>query len=101
MCIVASPNPELSEGANPHHFKENTHSELRSLFGKHFAEVEILEPTCEPVTDAGKKAGPHREHARDFGKFVTPDLKIFGSRVDQRFLSNTHSFICFARSPLS
>ena len=65
-----------------------------------FREVEIVEPTRVPTNPAGRAAHDERFACGEHGKLVTPELEIFGRRVDQTFLSNTHSFHCFARGPI-
>lgn len=101
LCFIATPNPELFIGQNnPFHTKENSYTELKSLLLARFAEVEIVEPTRVPVNPVGRKAREERFARGEHGTVVTPELEIFGQRVDQTFLSNTHSFHCFARKPL-
>jgi 2-polyprenyl-3-methyl-5-hydroxy-6-metoxy-1,4-benzoquinol methylase len=101
FCFVATPNPELFVGYNnPFHTKENTYSELRDLLLQRFREVEILEPTRIPINPTGRAAWEERYSRGVHGKLVTPDLEIFGQKVSQTFLSNTHSFQCFARGPI-
>lgn len=101
MCFIATPNPELFIGQNnPFHTKENTYAELRDLLRQGFREVEIVEPTRVPVNAAGRAEHEERFARGEHGKLVTPDLEIFGKRMDQTFLSNTHSFHCFARGPI-
>jgi 2-polyprenyl-3-methyl-5-hydroxy-6-metoxy-1,4-benzoquinol methylase len=100
FCFIATPNPELFVGLNnPFHTKENTYSELRDMLRKHFRNVEILEPQRFPVNSVGRAAHEERFSRGEHGKLVSPDLEIFGRKVDQTFLSNTHSFQCFARNP--
>ncbi len=102
FCFVATPNPELFVGQNnPFHTKENTYSELRDLLSRCFREVEIVEPTRVPTSPAGKAAHEERFARGEHGTLVTPELEIFGRKVDQTFLSNTHSFHCFARGPVA
>jgi len=102
FCFVATPNPELFLGQNnPFHTKENTYAELRGLFTRCFREVEIVEPTRVPANPAGRAAHEERFARGEHGKLVTPDMEIFGRKVDQTFLSNTHSFHCFARGPVA
>lgn len=102
FCFTATPNPELFIGQNnPFHTKENTYSELRDLFLQSFREVEIIEPTRIPANSAGRAAREERFARGEHGRLVTPDLEIFGRKVDQTFLSNTHSFHCFARGPIA
>ena len=101
FCFVATPNPELFVGQNnPFHTKENTYTELRDLLSQSFREVEIVEPTRVPTNPAGRAAHDERFVRGEHGKLVTPDLEIFGRRVDQTFLSNTHSFHCFVRGAI-
>ncbi|MGH9485820.1 MAG: class I SAM-dependent methyltransferase, partial [Terriglobales bacterium] len=101
FCFVATPNPELFIGQNnPFHTKENTYAELRDLLSESFREVEIIEPSRIPANPAGRAAREERFARGEHGKLVTGDLEIFGRRVNQTFLSNTHSFHCFARAPI-
>ena len=101
-AFVATPNLELFiEQNNPYHTKENTYSELRDLLSQCFREVEIIEPTCIPTNPTGRVAHEERFARGEHGRLVTPDLEVFGRKVDQRFLSNTHSFHCFARGPIA
>lgn len=101
LCFIATPNPELFVGQNnPFHTKENSYAELRDLLRQGFREVEIIEPTRVPVNAAGRAAREERFARGEHGKLVVADLEIFGRRVDQMFLSNTHSFHCFAKGPL-
>jgi SAM-dependent methyltransferase len=102
FCFVATPNPELFIGQNnPFHTKENTYSELRGLLSRCFRKVEIVEPTRGPVNPVGRAAREERFARGEHGTMVSPELEIFGRKVDQTFLSNTHSFHCFARGPIA
>jgi len=102
FCFVATPNPELFIGQNnPFHTKENTYSELRGLLSRCFREVEIVEPTRVSVNPVGRAAREERFARGEHGTMVSPELGIFGRKVDQTFLSNTHSFHCFARGPIA
>jgi hypothetical protein len=102
FCFIATPNPELFEGLdNPYHTKENTYSELRDLFSRRFREVVIVEPTRIPTSPVGLAAHQERFAKGERGVGVTKELEIFGRRIDQRYLSNTHSFHCFVRDPIS
>ncbi len=102
FCFIATPNPELFAGLNnPFHTKENTYAELRDLFSRRFREVVIVEPTHIPTSPAGLAARQERFARGEHGITVTPELEIFGRRVDQRYLSNTHSFHCFVRGPVA
>jgi 2-polyprenyl-3-methyl-5-hydroxy-6-metoxy-1,4-benzoquinol methylase len=100
-CFIATPNPELFVGLNnPFHTKENNYSELKSLLSSSFLEVEIVEPTRIPSNPVGRAAREARFKRGEHGTVVTPELKVFGQQVDQAYLSNTHSFHCFARRPI-
>lgn len=101
FCFVATPNPELFIGQNnPYHTKEDTYAELNGLLSQSFREVEIVEPTRVPTNPAGRATHEERFARGEHGTLVTPDLQIFGQKVDQTFLSNTHSFHCFVRGPI-
>jgi 2-polyprenyl-3-methyl-5-hydroxy-6-metoxy-1,4-benzoquinol methylase len=101
ICFIATPNPELFVGENnPYHTKENTFTEMRDLLSKYFGRVEIIEPTRIPENSIGRAMREKRFALGEHGKIVAPDLEILGMKVDQTFLSNTHSFNCFVREPL-
>jgi len=101
FCFIATPNPELFVGLNnPFHTKENTYSELRDLLLRNFRQVQIVEPTHIPSNSVGKTAREQRFARGEHGTVVTPELEVFGRRVDQTFMSNTHSFHCFAKDPI-
>ncbi len=100
MCFIATPNPELFVGLNnPYHTKENTYAELKTLLLEGFREVDIIEPTRVPSNPVGLAARQARFARGEHGTVVTPNLQVFGHTVDQTFLSNSHSFHCFARGP--
>jgi 2-polyprenyl-3-methyl-5-hydroxy-6-metoxy-1,4-benzoquinol methylase len=102
LCFIATPNPELFVGeVNPFHTKENTYEELMALLSACFREVEIIEPTRIPANPVGRASREERFSRGAHGKIVGPHLEIFGINVDQTFLSNTHSFNCFARDPIT
>ncbi len=102
FCFIATPNPELFVGLhNPFHTKENTYTELKALLSAQFREVEIVEPTRVPANAAGRAARETRFARGEHGTVVTPGLEVFGKPVNQSYLSNTHSFHCFARSPIA
>ena len=102
FCFIATPNPELFVGeVNPFHTKENTYEELMALLSACFREVEILEPTRIPANPVGRASREERFSRGAHGKIAGPHLEIFGIKVDQTFLSNTHSFNCFARDPIT
>jgi SAM-dependent methyltransferase len=101
FVFIATPNPELTVGQNnPFHSKENTYSELVELLSKYFGEVEIVEPSHIPQHPDGRAAREKRLALGGHGKMPVLGLEIFGKQVDTKFLSNTHSFHCFARNPI-
>jgi 2-polyprenyl-3-methyl-5-hydroxy-6-metoxy-1,4-benzoquinol methylase len=101
LVFIATPNPELSIGLNnPFHFKENTYIELKELLSAKFRQVEIIEPSIIPQHSDARAAREERLAKGQHGKFVDHDLEVFGMPVDTRFLSNSHSFHCFAKDPI-
>lgn len=98
LCIIATPNPELFVGSNnKFHTKENSYPELMELLTPKFGQVEIIEPTKIPDTALGLKMRTERYSRGEHGKIVEPNLEIFGKPINQTYLSNSHSFICFVR----
>jgi SAM-dependent methyltransferase len=94
LCIVASPNPEMTIGVhNRFHTKENTYAELLDLFSKYFGEVSIIENSLEPPTSTGRDQRTERWLKGQKGSMVPPG-------VDTTWLHNTHSFFCFLLQPL-
>jgi ubiquinone/menaquinone biosynthesis C-methylase UbiE len=102
-CFIATPNPELfGFSNNKFHIRERTFTEMGVLLEKSFGEFEIVEPQNVPRNHTVNEAARRNRFAIGVhGKIVSPDLEIFGKKVDQTYLSNTHSFHCFARQPLS
>ncbi len=94
ICFVASPNPWMFIGIdNPHHVKENSYDELRALFTPHFGEVAIVANSLNPPTPEGRDLQAQRWPS---GKIGDP----LPSGLDTTWLSNTHSYFCFLRSPI-
>jgi ubiquinone/menaquinone biosynthesis C-methylase UbiE len=85
ICFIATPNPEafIGQKTSPWHTKENTYDELAELLRPVFSEFVILENSLTAK--------------RNRGLVATDPLIIFGQRLDNTYLSNTHSFFCFAR----
>lgn len=94
LCIVFSPNPEMSFAfrKNPFHTKENSYEELSDLFSRNFSDVTILENSLAPTTPQGMKLREERWSRNSRGRALPRD-------VDITWLSNTHSFACFLRKP--
>lgn len=101
FCFIATPNPELTVGEhNKWHVKENTYDELLELLSARFREIEIIEPKLLPTFPSGIAAREKRFAKGAHGAIVNPDLKVFGQKVDQTYLSNSHSFHCFVRDAI-
>jgi hypothetical protein len=62
--------------------------ELRTLLGRHFAEVDIWPSML---------AGPRLDTMRNIDKST---LTVWGNPVDATFVSNTHSMFSFVRNPI-
>jgi 2-polyprenyl-3-methyl-5-hydroxy-6-metoxy-1,4-benzoquinol methylase len=86
LAMIATPNPQVTEGPNKFHHKENSYEELCALFASDFAEVEIVENSLPHSLDRPHGIDPNSE-----------PLVIFGSSIDKQHLSNTHSFFCFCK----
>lgn len=101
FCFIATPNPELSVGANNKwHSKENNYDELMELLSARFRHIEIIEPMLLPTSPRGITAREERFARGAHGTLVDADLKVFGGEVNQTYLSNSHSFHCFVRDPI-
>jgi SAM-dependent methyltransferase len=98
VCIIATPNPEVTVGMSPFHTKENTYQELMALLRERFEEVCIVENSLPPATGEARSASARRRAAGHRGLDPSNGLRIFGRALDTTFLSNTHSFFCFARN---
>ncbi len=86
MALIGTPNPEVMDGPNLFHTKENTYEELHELLGATFSEFEILENSLPHDLNRPHGIDPSAE-----------PLVVFGRVVDKTHLSNTHSFLCFCR----
>lgn len=85
ICFIATPNPEafIGQKTSPWHTKENTYDELADLLRQVFSEFVILENSLTAK--------------RNRGLIASDPLVIFDQQLDTTYLSNTHSFFCFAR----
>lgn len=97
LCIIGTPNPEISEGRNEFHTKENTFSELRDLLSLHLREVAIIETLLEPPTERQRLQRAERIRSGIVGFDPRSPIRMFGREIDRTYLHNTHSFLCFAR----
>jgi 2-polyprenyl-3-methyl-5-hydroxy-6-metoxy-1,4-benzoquinol methylase len=101
VLLLSTPNHEMFIGVdNPHHTHELTYEELLAMTGKFFAERRIAENLLEPSTVEGQSMREERKRLGFHGLTLSEDPFLFGKPVDTQLLSNTHSFLCFARKPL-
>ncbi len=98
LCFIASPNPEMFVGCNnPYHTKENSFVEMQSLLKSVFSKFCIVENSLEPESESGRTTRKERFQRNKRGLLADNELRVFGETVDTTYLSNTHSFFCFAR----
>jgi 2-polyprenyl-3-methyl-5-hydroxy-6-metoxy-1,4-benzoquinol methylase len=100
MLLLATPNPEMFVGLeNPYHTHEFRYEELMEIVQEFFCECIILENMLEPDTEAGRSMREERKMRAAVGSDFSTDASLWGKTVDRTWLSNTHSFFCFARAP--
>ncbi len=97
LCFIATPNPEISQGQNKFHTKENSLPEMACLLSEFFADVQIIETLLDPPTEQKQKDKQSRIALGYRGLDPRSELDLFGIRIDKTFLHNTHSFFCFAK----
>jgi 2-polyprenyl-3-methyl-5-hydroxy-6-metoxy-1,4-benzoquinol methylase len=99
--LLGTPNREMFVGwNNPYHTRELTYEELFAMTGKFFSECRIAENLLEPPTAQGQSMREDRKRSGAHGRTLSEDSFLWGKPVDIECLSNTHSFLCFARNPL-
>lgn len=100
LILIATPNPEMFVGVDsPYHTHEFTFGELSAIVQEFFLECQICENSLAPSTEAGVGARNQRQRRGMLGVDLASRPALWGESVDTRWLSNTHSFICFARGP--
>jgi 2-polyprenyl-3-methyl-5-hydroxy-6-metoxy-1,4-benzoquinol methylase len=100
MLLLATPNPEMFVRVNNrYHTHEFAYSELVEILQEHFGEYLVCENQLAPTTEEGQRTRKEREEKGAMGINLSLDPSLWGTRVDTTYLSNTHSFFCFARKP--
>jgi 2-polyprenyl-3-methyl-5-hydroxy-6-metoxy-1,4-benzoquinol methylase len=101
ILLLGTPNREMFIGwNNPYHTHELAYEELLAMIGKYFSECRIAENLLEPSTAQGQSMREERKRLGVHGLTLYADPFLWGKPVDIQSLSNTHSFLCFARNPL-
>lgn len=99
--LLATPNHEMFVGENnPYHTHEITYEELLQMVRGFFSEYVIAENLLQPSTKEGLHMKEERIKKRFHGAELMLSPFLWESRIDTTWLSNTHSFFCFAKSPL-
>lgn len=100
MLLVATPNPEMFVGlSNPYHTHEFTYEELYQIIREFFGECVIAENLLVPPTEEGRRLRKERLGKGAYGSSLSLESFLSGQRLDTTWVSNTHSFFCFARMP--
>lgn len=100
MLLLATPNPEMFIGKpNPYHTHEFTYEELRQSVHELFSDCVISENLLTPTTKEGRLLREERQRKGILGDDLLATPSLWGAPIDTTWLSNTHSFFCFARHP--
>ncbi len=100
MLFLATPNPEMFVGVdNPHHTREFRYDELLQIVQEFFCECLVSENLLQPLTEEGRHMKEQRKKRGALGINLAVNPFLWGKSVDTTWLSNTHSFFCFARGP--
>jgi len=101
LLLLATPNPEMFvETHNPYHTHEFSYMELLEIIGRYFGEVVISENLVDPPTQTGLSAREDRKKRGQIGIHLLSNPVLWEIPIETTWLSNTHSFFCFARKPL-
>lgn len=100
MLLLATPNLEMFvDDSNPYHTHEFTYEELSNLLKEFFSEYVIAENVLTPPTKEGRFLRDERQKKGFVGADLAGVRALWGEPIDTTWLSNTHSFFCFARQP--
>jgi SAM-dependent methyltransferase len=100
MLLLATPNPEMFLGINnPFHTHEFSYKELLEVVGEFFCDCLISENLLAPPTEEGRLLRENRRESGTQGVNLAVNPVLWGQQIDTTWLSNTHSFLCFARTP--
>ena len=98
--LLATPNHEMFIGIdNPFHTHELTYEEFLGSVQEFFSECVIAENLLEPLTEEGLGMKEDRRRRGALGADLFSRSILWGDPIDTTWLSNTHSFFCFARHP--
>lgn len=100
MLLLATPNQEMFVGDhNPYHTHEFSYEEFLGIVQEYFDECLIAENLLEPASERGRRMREERKNRGAQGISLSSSPFLWGQGVDPTWLSNTHSFFCFARGP--
>jgi 2-polyprenyl-3-methyl-5-hydroxy-6-metoxy-1,4-benzoquinol methylase len=100
MLVLATPNPEMFiDFSNPYHTHEFTYGELRQIVQEYFSDCLIAENLLTPPTDEGRRRMEERKRTGEIGTNLSVEARLWSEPIDTTWLSNTHSFLCFAHRP--
>jgi hypothetical protein len=100
MLFLATPNPEMFVDVdNPHHTHEFLYDELLQIVQEYFSECLVSENLLQPGTEEGRRMKEERKKRGALGTNLFVDPSLWCESVDTTWLSNTHSFFCFAKFP--
>jgi len=98
--VIGTPNAEMFVGLpNRYHTHEFTYDELKRTLRTFFMDYEIAETLLPPPSKEGQLMQSSRKRRGDYGLDLSQSRSLWGREVDTTWLSNTHSFVCFARGP--
>jgi 2-polyprenyl-3-methyl-5-hydroxy-6-metoxy-1,4-benzoquinol methylase len=99
--LLATPNPEMFLGIqNRYHTHEFVFEELLNLAREFYRDCVIAENLLEPNTPEGIRMKAERVARGAVGVNLAAKPIIWGRTIDNTWISNTHSFVCFCRFPL-
>jgi len=100
MLLLATPNPEMFVGTNNrYHTHEFAYDELLQIVQEFFSECVVCENLLTPPTEEGRRLKEERQKRGALGVSLSRYPSLWGNPIDTTWLSNTHSFFCFARHP--
>lgn len=98
--LLATPNPEMFVAtSNPYHTHEFSYQELLQIVQEFFSDCQICENLLAPPTEEGRRLREERQKRNALGSNLSVEPLLWGQRIDIDWLSNSHSFFCFARKP--
>src|SRR5262249_29062488 len=102
MLLLATPNREAFLNLkNSYHTHELVYEELRHMMQECFGACLIVENLHEAPTAEGRRMKKERMAKGEIGIDLSKHPFLWEKRIDTTWISNTHSFLCFARFPNS